>query len=109
MHSATPRILAGLIITLAGTISVQASVFCDIKRTRDGFVALRAEPHPRAPLLQRMRPGDEVMLAVGRQGDWVEVVYWRGGRFANRRTPTNHPPTATGWMHSALLGKDSCG
>ncbi len=92
---------------LAGPAS--ASAFCEIKSTKDGFVALRDGPSPQARLLQRMRPGDEVLLGQDRKGPWVAVTYWRGGRFASGRNPTGDPPTARGWMHSGLLVTDSCG
>ena len=87
----------------------RASTFCEIRATRDGFVALRVGPGPSARLLERMKPGDEVLLGQGRQGRWVEVAYWRGGRFARGRNPTGDPPTAKGWMHEGLIADDSCG
>ena len=98
-------VLAALV--LAGP--AHASSFCEIKATRDGFAALRAGPDPGERELERMRPGDEVMLGQERKGAWVRVTFWRGGRFASGRNPAGDPPTAVGWMHRDLLAKDSCG
>ncbi len=87
----------------------EASLFCEIKPTRDGFVALRAGATPEARLVQRMKPADEVLLGQGKRGAWVEVTYWRGGRLVEGGPPEGKAPTATGWMHSALIARDSCG
>lgn len=102
-------LLLSLALALFGTLPAQASLFCEIKPTRDGFVALRDGPGPTARLVGRMRPGDEVMLGQGRQGAWTEVVHWRGGRWASGQHPTGDPPTARGWMHEGLIAPDSCG
>ena len=94
---------------LAGAGPAQASLFCELKPTKDGFVALRAAPSPAARMIQRMRPGDEIMMGQGRKGAWIEVSYWRGGRFARGGSPGGDPPTDRGWMHSGLVAEDSCG
>ncbi len=101
--------IAVLLLLIGVSIPVRASLFCELKPTRDGFVALRAGPSASAPLIQRMRPDDEVMLGERRKGTWVEVTYWRGGRFASGTRPEGDPPTARGWMNAALLKVDSCG
>ncbi len=97
----------GLPLGVAGP--AQASLFCELKPTKDGFVALRERPRAKARMLQRMRPGDEIMIGEGKEGAWVEVVYWRGSRFAYAKSPEGHPPTDRGWMHSRLIAEDSCG
>src|SRR3712207_1924753 len=91
---------SGLALSLALAAPAQASLFCEVKATRDGFVALRDGPGAHARLLQRMRPGDEVMMGQGRKGAWVEVTYWRGGRFATGKNPEGDAATDRGWMHS---------
>ena len=106
--------LAGFILLasapLLGSLEpARASLFCEIKSTRDGFVALRGRPNPDAPLLHRMRPGDEVLLRPERRGAWQRVTYWRGGRFRSGRNPDGDQPTAIGWMHKDLVAPDSCG
>jgi hypothetical protein len=60
-------------------------------------------------LLQRMKAGDEVLPGDERQGPWVRVTHWSGGRFASRANATGDKPTARGWMNSRLIEKDSCG
>jgi hypothetical protein len=56
-----------------------------------------------------MRPGDEVLLGQGKTGDWIEVTYWRGGRFHSGKNPQGDPPTAKGWMRASMIAEDSCG
>jgi hypothetical protein len=86
-----------------------ATAYCEIRQTDDGFVALRAGPSARSEMLEKMRPGDEVLLGQGRVGRWVEVTFWRGGRFASGRNPDGDPATAGGWMREDLIAEDSCG
>ena len=74
-----------------------------------GFVALRAAPSDSAMLLQRMKPGDEVLIGQKKSGDWIEVTYWRGGRFQSGKHPHGDPSTARGWMRSSMIAEDSCG
>lgn len=88
---------------------VSATTYCLIKATKDGFVALRERPDAGARLLQRMKAGDEVLPTDERQGPWVRVNHWAGGRFASGTTAKGDKPTARGWMHSRLIEKDSCG
>jgi hypothetical protein len=89
---------------------VQATAFCNLKKTPDGFVALRAGPSPKAKLLHRMRPNDEVLpSSIEEKGAWVKVTYWRGGRFRISKEPAGDPPTATGWMNKAFLDEERCG
>lgn len=96
-----------LAVGLAGPAS--ATAYCEIRPTRDGFVALRAGPGAGARLLERMRAGDEVLLGQARRGRWVEVTFWRGGRLVAGGPPEGKPPTARGWMHDGLVARDSCG
>lgn len=100
---AMPLLLIGV------SMPARASLFCELKPTRDGFVALRAGPGANTRVVERMRFDDEVMLGVRRKGAWVEVTYWRGGRFVSGTKPVGDPPTARGWMSATLLKEDSCG
>ena len=86
-----------------------ATIYCDIGKSAAGFAALRAGPSDSTKLLQRMKPGDEVLVGLGRAGDWMEVTYWRGGRFASGKNPQGDPPTAKGWMRSNMVDEDRCG
>jgi hypothetical protein len=91
------------------TQDASATIFCDIGKAAAGFAALRAGPSDSAKLLQRKTPDDEVLLGQGKKGDWIEVTYWRDGRFASGKNPQGDPPTAKGWMRSTMIAKDSCG
>ena len=104
-----PALLAGLAAAVLSASPARATAFCDIKPTKDGFVALRDGPSPASRILHRMRPGDEVLLGTERAGPWIKVTYWRGGRFRTGRNPTGDPPTSIGWMNRVLLAPDSCG
>lgn len=103
---------AGLICcTLFGVGPAHATQFCDIQKTPDGFMALRAEPNAKGKLVARMRPGDEVMLntTVDDKNGWTRVYWWKGGRF----TPGGDfkglgKANGQGWVYGKLLG-DVCG
>jgi len=100
------------VLTLAAAFAAReasATSYCEIRKTEAGFAALRAGPSDSAKLLQRMTPGDEVLLGQGKTGDWVEVTYWRGGRFHSGKNPQGDPPTAKGWMRASMIAEDSCG
>lgn len=55
-------------------------VQCQIARTPQGFVALRAAPRADARLVARLRRGDEVAVVNDhrRVAGWSEVDAWRG-------------------------------
>lgn len=70
-------LLAAFILSLdAG--GAEASLFCLIPRTADGFVALRAAPGAEGRLLLRMRANDEVQIVEGGRGGWERVRHWPG-------------------------------
>ncbi|MGE7469960.1 SH3 domain-containing protein [Bosea sp. NPDC003192] len=56
----------------------QASLFCLVPETGDGFVALRAAPSAQGRLILRMRAGDEVQIVEGGRGGWSKVRHWPG-------------------------------
>jgi len=87
-----------------------ATEFCNIKKTRDGFVALRASPSPAGKLTAKMRPGDEVLFddSVQSRGDWGYVSWWKGSRFKKDGSYAFAKPTARGWMNKKLI-TDECG
>lgn len=93
------------IITVAvGASSSHATEFCLIRKTSDGFAALRAAPDLKAKLLARMKTGEEVQLAQGEKGRWREVIYWRGD---DRLTKGYDKHTAKGWVDGRLI--EDCG
>lgn len=97
--------IALALMTMLLAAPAHATAFCNVPRTSDGFVALRAGPSADARLIARMRVGDEVMIGLERSGRWQQVTYWRGqtrhgdGGFALGRQ---------GWMHQRFVGEE-CG
>jgi hypothetical protein len=87
-----------------GVTSSQATEFCLIRKTSDGFAALRAAPDVKAKLLARMKTGEEVQIAQGEKGRWREVIYWQG---EDRLTKGYEAHTAKGWVDGRLL--EDCG
>ncbi len=81
-----------------------ATAFCDLKETRDGFVALRAGPSPKAKLIAKLRGGDEVLRDEGRRGQWVKVRWWREGERLSKGFDKH---AGMGWLNERLLG--ACG
>jgi hypothetical protein len=102
--------LPGLVALMAGAALTSSSPaaateFCNLKETKDGFVALRAGPGAETRLLARMTSRDEVMIGQGQQGKWVEVTWWRG----DERLSGKHGGRGLrGWVNGGLLG-DLCG
>ncbi|MFC2251809.1 hypothetical protein ACETRX_19405 [Labrys portucalensis] len=82
-----------------------AMELCHLRKTPDGFVALRAGPGPQHRLIARMKPEDEVQYGQGRQGKWVEVTWWRGD---SRLEQDGFSKGVHGWAFSPLIAKD-CG
>lgn len=99
---------AGLFV--ASTAPARATAFCDVRKTADGFVALRAAPDPQARLIARMRVGDELMVRddVAARAGWMFVTWWKGGRFKVKRETGYDPSDANGWVHAKLIAEE-CG
>ncbi len=98
-------VLPALAIFVACAASpVHATEFCLIRKTPDGFAALRNAPSPNAKLIARMKAGEEAQLAQGVKGRWRKVIYWRGD---DRLTKGYDARFATGWVNGRLLA--DCG
>jgi lauroyl/myristoyl acyltransferase len=102
--------LAVLVTTLAVAAvphPAAASSFCEVVRTSDGFAALRARPARTAPVVGRMRAGDEVLL-LGDQDlsgtVWWRVRWWRG---TDRLDKGFDRHAGEGFVHRSLV--DDCG
>ena len=93
----------GLLLAMGGG-KAQATSFCPVDETRDGFAALRAGPFAEARLVARMKAGDEVRLAGSPQGPWQQVEWWRGDE---RLQPPGRKARAGGWVNRRLIGE--CG
>ena len=101
-------IAAALILTGVSLSSPQpasATAFCQLKATKDGFVALRAGPGASSKLVGRMKAEDEVLLGEGRKGDWQQVTWWRGD---DRLVKGQDKIAGRGWVHCKLIAEE-CG
>ncbi len=83
---------------------VLATEFCIVKKTADGFVALRAAPYANGKQLARMKAGDEVRLLENSSGSWRSVIYWPK---QDRLTASEKARTIKGWVNHRLI--DDCG
>jgi hypothetical protein len=92
---------AALTCGLSGAV---ASEFCDVPKTKDGFIALRAGPGMQFPIVARMRFGDEMLPTPIGKGDWVETRHWRG----KTRFTRGFGASRNGWMHKRFI-PDMCG
>lgn len=106
MHRTTLSAAFGALAFVAAALPAHATYVCDIQRTPDGFVALRANPSPEATLLARMRPGQMVRLGERSSGAWRQVTYWAGGQVPTENDAA-HRQGRRGWVHGQLLG--DCG
>ncbi len=103
MRHVLSAILLGA-MTCGLSVPVGATEFCEIPKTRDGFVALRSGPSTGSAIVARMRVGDEVMAdaeAAPRNG-WVRVSWWKGGRFRPEGYAFDKP-SGKGWMSRAFM------
>lgn len=98
------------LLLFAPETPVGATTFCDVRKTSDGFVALRAAPDAGARLIARMHAGDEVQVRddVGANAGWLLVRWWKGGRFRADRKSAAEPYDAEGWVRETLI-VDECG
>ncbi len=86
-----------------------ATIFCELKRTRDGFIAMRAGPSPTARMIGRMRPGDHLQVMSEEKGSWTRASWWKKSAYPNGVLVGRDKPSATGWMNAKLIEPDSCG
>jgi hypothetical protein len=80
---------------------VSATAFCEILKGDDGFAPLRQHPADSAPLVIRMREGDEVQLLEGTSGSWRQVAHWHG---QDRQDEIGRADVRHGWVHEKHLG-----
>ncbi|WP_448950764.1 hypothetical protein [Labrys neptuniae] len=99
------RLLPALCLTCLFPAAVSAMELCNLRKTPDGFVALRAGPGPRHRLIARMKPEDLVQYGEGREGKWVEVTWWRGDSGLER---DGFSKGIHGWAFAPLIAED-CG
>jgi hypothetical protein len=98
-----------LVSFLVASSAACATEFCNVKRTADGFVALRAAPDADAKVVGRMTHRDEVLEdpTIESRNGWIYVTWWKGGRFRPGGYEFDKP-TAKGWVNRRLI-EDECG
>ncbi|MCZ8183173.1 MAG: hypothetical protein O9322_09410 [Beijerinckiaceae bacterium] len=80
--------------------AARATAFCEVKATRDGFVALRDAPSTRGKLIRRLEAGEMVQLDSTRPNPrgWKAVIF-RAGE-GGKDQP--------GWVSAGLIERE-CG
>jgi uncharacterized protein YraI len=99
--------MAGLALATALSVPspARATMFCPILKSRDGFVALRAGPGTRYPVIARMKEGDEVLAVTDAdRNGWMRVHHWWGLERHDDKTRTNY---RKGFVHKRYVG--DCG
>lgn len=105
-----PCLAAAILALLAGPAAassivagvptdIQAPVYCYVKRTPDGFVALRAGPSASHRMVTRMHPGEELHIEGTVSGEWRRVGLMR----RTGRDDGYFGPGHEGWMHSRFI------
>ena len=79
--------------------NIQAPIYCYVKRTPDGFVALRSGPSASHRMVTRMRPGEELFIEGTVSGEWRRVDLMR----RTGRDDGYFGPGHQGWMHSRFI------
>ena len=97
-------------LLVVATATAEARYACAVKRTSDGFVALRDGPSTRHAVNARMRPQEMVGLLhpdkeeIVRSGDWLFVRWYPGTRRTEFLMPDGNETTArSGWVHDRLI------
>lgn len=103
-------IIPALVLLVTATATAEARYACAVKRTSDGFVALRDGPSTRHPVIARMRPQELVGLLhpdteeIVRSGDWLLVRWYPGTRRTEFQMPDVDKVTPrAGWVHDRLI------
>jgi hypothetical protein len=103
-------IIPALTLLVAATATAEARYACAVKRTPDGFVALREGPSASHKMVARMRPQEMVHIMhpetedVKRSGDWLWARWFPGTKRTAFHTPTGDERTArTGWVYDRLF------
>ena len=96
--------LAVAAIALASAAPSQATLFCPVLKSPDGFVALRSGPGAHFRIVARMKEDDEVQVLDAYKGPWTQVRHWWG---AERLEPATRDKFRSGWVHRRYVG--DCG
>jgi hypothetical protein len=104
------RIVVPALAVIATVVPAEARYACAVKRTPDGFVALRDGPSARHKMIAQMRYQELVGLLhpdkdeIVREGDWLFVRWYPG----TKRTATHIPDAdeakaKAGWVRDRLI------
>ncbi len=93
------------LLALPQALPASATSFCYVKKSPDGFVALRKQPRVSSPMVGRMKQDDEVMIGLGLKGNWMEVTWWHGD---DRLTKGFNKRAGHGWVNSKYI-ENECG
>ncbi len=103
-------VISALAMIAAAATPAEARYACAVKRTSDGFVALREGPSPRHTLIAQMRYQELVTLLhpdkeeIVRSGDWLFVRWYPGTRRTEAHIPTvDEAKGRAGWVHDRLI------
>jgi uncharacterized protein YgiM (DUF1202 family) len=91
---------AGVLLSVTGP--AHATIFCEVLKTSDGFLALRAGPSVKAKLVFKIKSGEQVQVGLGRSGAWDKVIYYL------KQKKSADPKPLTGWVNPKFLS-DECG
>lgn len=104
------RATIALILIGGLTGAAEARYACAVKRTSDGFVALRNGPSAKHALVARMKPQEMVGLLhpdkeeIVRSGNWLFVRWYPGTRRTADHTPDADETRARpGWVLDRLI------
>lgn len=104
------RIAIPALMLFAATASAEAHYACAVKRTSDGFVALREGPSAKHKIVARMKAPELVGIMhpetedIKQSGDWVWGRWYPGTRRTAFHVPDGDERTAReGWVHRSLI------
>lgn len=94
-------IFIALAVFIGAPTRALATTQCAVKKTPDGFVALRKGPSQDLPMVARLTAKDVVLISSEREpsGEWIYVSKVVGGG--------KYGPS--GWVNDRLIEKDKCG
>lgn len=84
----------------AWVLPAHATLFCDVKKTKDGFVALREKPDLTSKVLFKVPFGEDVQIDSTRaeKNGWAPVIY----------TGPRRGKMIPGWVRASLIVQE-CG
>jgi hypothetical protein len=93
-------VVIALVLIVGAPMQSFATTGCPLKKTPDGFIALRRGPSQTASLVARLNPDDVVVISSDhdQSGEWVHVSKVKGGGGTG----------PSGWMNGRFIDNDKC-